>query len=97
MAIFSIFICGYFLCVLYISLSNISISDGNTVKIHIKLINTPLDKTIPKSVPILKLINKRAKSPTMVVNELPIMDGNDFFIASFIEVKLFLLFSFSSR
>ena len=42
------------------------IKAGKTKNILIKLSNTPLAKTNPKSAPIVKLIKTKARSPTIV-------------------------------
>ena len=70
-----------------INLSNINIKAGKQVKILIKLNSTPFARTNPKSFPIVKLMNTKAKRPTTVVTELLEIDVNDLYKAFLVSIK----------
>jgi len=56
------------------ALSNISISEGNTVNTEITPSATPLAITNPISLPMVSSIAAMAKNPAIVVRELPAME-----------------------
>ena len=89
------FIVKCFFCVFSIRPSNINIKAGKAKKILIKLNITPLARTIPKSRPIVKLINTKASNPTIVVIELLEIEPKEWYKAFFIASSLFLACSFS--
>ena len=68
---------GDFLYVFSTKLSKINKSAGKQKNILNKLSSTPFANTMPKSFPIVKLINTKASKPTMVVIELLEIAANE--------------------
>ena len=66
-------ILGSRFAVFAISLSDIRIRPGSTVKMLSRLQRTPLASTMPRSRPILKLMNTSISRPTKVVKALLVM------------------------
>ena len=64
-----------------------------TKNVDIRLQITPLASTKPKSLPIVKLINTSARSPTTVVTLLLETDEKELYNASFIALVIFFSFS----
>ena len=62
--------CRTFFRVRIMAFSKKRISVGSTVMVHMRLMATPLARTMPTSAPILKLMKIRTRSPAMVVREL---------------------------
>ena len=80
-----------------IALSSIMMSDGSTVNIATRLQSTPFARTMPMSAPIFSFMNKRASSPTMVVNALLTIDDDALLSAFDIASILSFPDSFSCR